>query len=173
ANDVLAHELRTLARTVLRVLERALPLDDGPARKIVGRELREDRGEVHLPVARRAEAASAVDPALIAAVHALAARRIELRVLDVKHSDAFVIDVDVLEIVEALQHVVRRVEQHARARVPARALVEHLVGDAVVKILAGVDLETTVDAAFLGVLQDGHPTTRELVERRLDETRGA
>src|SRR5690606_30463603 len=124
ADDVLAHELGAFARAVLGVFQAALPLDDGPAGEVVRRELREDAVEVDLTVARRAEAASAIHPALIAAVHALAPRRIELGVLDVKHPDALVIDVDVLEIVEALQHVVRRVEQHARARMLTRALVE-------------------------------------------------
>src|SRR5690606_25677432 len=153
ADDVLAHELSALARAVLGVLQAALPLDDGPAVEIVGRELREDAVEVDLAVARRAEAARAIDPALVAAVDALSPRRIELGVLDVKHADALVVNVDVLEIVEALQHVVRRVEQHAGPRVPARALVEHLVRHAVVQVFAGVNLVADVDAAALGVIE--------------------
>src|SRR5690606_2365318 len=151
-DDVLAHELGALARAVLGMLQAALPLDDGPAVEVVGRELREDALEVDLAVARRAEAAGAIDPALVAAVDALPARRIELGVLDVKHADALVIDVDVLEIVEALQDVVRRVEQHAGARMLARALVDHLVRHAVVQVLARMNLVADVDAAALGMI---------------------
>src|SRR5690606_40324001 len=63
---------RALARAVLRVLQAALPLQHRPAPEVVLRELREDRLEIDLPVAERAEAAGTVDPVLVAAIHAAA-----------------------------------------------------------------------------------------------------
>src|SRR5439155_1007876 len=81
------------AGAVLRVLEAALPLEHRPAGIVVLRQLREDRLEVHLPVAQGTEPAGAIDPRLEAAIHALAAGRMELGILDVKHADAVVIEV--------------------------------------------------------------------------------
>ena len=54
--------------------------------------------------------------------------------------DALVVDVDEVEVVELLQHEVRRVVVDAAARVIADALEEHLEGRAVEDVLAGVDL---------------------------------
>ena len=94
------------SRAPLGVLQGALPFEDRPARKVVLGQLAEHRGEIDLPVAQRAEAACPVDPRRIARIDALPAGRIELGVLGVEHPDAVVINVDVIEIVECLQHVV-------------------------------------------------------------------
>src|SRR5689334_2502324 len=82
-DDVRGDERRPFCRPVLGVLDGAFPFENGPARIIVGSELRKDRGEVDLPVAQRAEAPCPLYPALEAAIDALLAGRIELRVLDV------------------------------------------------------------------------------------------
>src|SRR5882672_11279003 len=81
ADDVVGDERRTFARTVFRVLDAALPFQHGPAGVVVGRHLREDRGEVDLPVSERTEPARALQPGLKAAVHALFAGRVELGIL--------------------------------------------------------------------------------------------
>jgi hypothetical protein len=47
--------------------------------------------------------ASAIHPRLVAAIDALASRWIEFRILDVKHLDAVFVDVDVINIIRALQ----------------------------------------------------------------------
>ena len=79
------------------------------------------------------------------------------------------IDVDVLEIVEALQHVVRRVVEHACTFVASGALMEHLVAHSVVQILARMNLVADVDTAIGGMLENRPPALGELVECRLDE----
>src|SRR5690606_26147901 len=107
ADDVVLDELGTLARTIFRMLQRAFPLEHGPAVKVVGGELGEDGAEINLAVAERAEATGAVHPALIARIDALTAGRVELGVLHVEGLDALMVDVDVVEIVELLQHEVR------------------------------------------------------------------
>src|SRR6266571_578627 len=101
-DDVVGDELRAFAGAVLGVLDATLPLEHRPAGIVVLGELREDRLEVHLTIAQGTEPAGAIDPRLESAIRALAAGRIELGVLDVKHADLVVIDVDVLEVVELL-----------------------------------------------------------------------
>src|SRR5882724_6545436 len=85
ADDVVGDEPGAFARTILRVLETAFPLQHRPAGEVVLGELREDRSEVDLAVAERAEAAGAIRPGLEAAIDALASRRIELRIFHMKH----------------------------------------------------------------------------------------
>ena len=121
SDDLMAHSHSSTAQPSIAVLA----------------ELGEDRGEIDLPVAERTEAAGAVHPALVAAIDALPAGRIELGVLDVEHPDALVIDVDVVEIIELLQDEVARIVEQVGARVVLHPIEEHLVGDAVVQVLAG------------------------------------
>src|SRR5216117_1366779 len=169
-DDVVGDELRPFAGAVLRMLDAALPLEHRPAGIVVLRQLREDGLEVHLTVAEGTEAAGAVDPRLEPAIHALPAGRIELGILDVKNADAVVIEVDVLEIVELLQHEVTGIVQQVATLVTAHALEEHLERHPVVQVLTGVDLEADVDPALVEDVENRAPAPRQLVERRLDET---
>src|SRR5262245_57698093 len=84
ADQVVGDELRAFAGALLRVLDAALPFEHRPPGVVVLRQLREDRLEVHLTVARGTEPPGAIDPRLVPAVHALTSVRIELCVLDVK-----------------------------------------------------------------------------------------
>src|SRR5438105_9060664 len=102
-------ELRAFARTVLRVLERAFPLQHRPAVEIIGCKLGEYAAEIDLSVTQRTKPPCPIDPALETSIDALPACRIEFRILDVEGLDALVIDVDVIEVVELLQQEVRRV----------------------------------------------------------------
>src|SRR5213593_3617871 len=169
-DDVVGDELRPLAGAVFRMFEAALPFEHRPAGIVVLGELREDRLEVYLTIAEGTEPAGAIHPRLEPAIHALAAGRIELGILDVKHADAVVIEVDVLEIVELLQHEVTGIIQQVAALVTAQALEEHLERHAVVQILAGMDLEAGADPVFLEHVENRTPAPRQLVERRLDQT---
>ncbi len=78
--------------------------------------------------------------------------------------DALVVDVDVIEIVEALQHEVARIIEDVGARMVVHPLEEHLEGDAVVQILAGMDLVGSIDALLIEMVEDRTPATRQLVE---------
>ncbi len=145
-DDVRGDEGRAFGRAGHGVLQRAFPFEHRPAVVVVFRKLGEDRREIDLPVAERAEAAGALQPALEAGIDALLAGRVELRVLHVEGEDALVIEVDELDIVELLQHEVRRVVVDAAARMVVEPLEEHLEGHAVHHIFARMQLEADVDA---------------------------
>src|SRR5690606_27452620 len=129
-------------------------------------------GEVDLTVADRAEAPCPVYPGLEAAIDALTTGWIELGILHVEGLDAILVDVDVVEIVELLQHEVARIVEQVGARVVVHALKEHLVGDAVVQVLAGMDFVADVDARFIKGVEDRRPAAGQFVEGFLDKTSG-
>src|SRR5215217_6122052 len=149
ADDVIADEGGAFARAVLRVLQTAFPLQHRPAVESDGSQPREDRLEVNLSVAERAKAAGAIDPGLEARIDALPPRRVELRVLHVEGADALGVNVDEGQIVQLLQDEMRRIVIDRATRVIAGALVEHLEGNAVADVLAGMDLVAEIDAGFL------------------------
>ena len=173
ADDVALDQRRALGRPLLGMLQRAFPFEHGPAVEVVARELGEDAGEIDLAVAGRAEAPGPVHPALVAGIDALLAGRIELGVLDVEHPDPLVVEIDVLQVVELLQHEVARIVEQVRARVVVHALEEHLVGDAVVEILARMDLVADVDTVLVEGVEDRQPAPCQLVEGLFDEAGGA
>ena len=125
-----------------------------------------------LPVAERAEAAGALQPALVAAVDALLRRRVELGVLDVEHLDALVIDVDEAEIVHALLDEVAGVVVDVAALVAADRVEEHLEGVAVEHVLARMDFEAEIDAVVVVGIEDRLPAPRLLGEAVLDQPGG-
>src|SRR5208283_1313356 len=168
-DDVMLDELGALARAVLGVLQTAFPLEHRPGRIAASRELGEDAVEVDLPVAERAEAAGALDPGRVTRIDALPAGRIELGVLYVKRLDPLVIDVDDLEIVELLQHEVRRIVVDRTARVSADRVEEALEGRAVEQVLAGMKLVRHVAAGVVEGVEDWIPALGEFLEGGLDQ----
>src|SRR5450755_4798101 len=84
ADDVMLDELRAFARAVLRVLERAFPLQHRPAVEIMGCKLGEDAAEIEMSVAQRAKPPCPIHPALETTIDALPARGIEFRILHVE-----------------------------------------------------------------------------------------
>src|SRR3954470_17249861 len=110
-DDVRRDEVGSLGGSLLGVLHAALPLQHRPAVEAVLRQLGEDAVEIDLTVAERAEPAGPVDPGLIPAIDALPGRRVEFRVLGVEHADALVVDIDVAQVVELLEHEVAGVVQ--------------------------------------------------------------
>jgi hypothetical protein len=55
----------------------------------------------------------------------------------------------------------------------AHALEEHLVADAVVQVLARMDLVADIDTGIVEGIEDRQPAPRELVEGFLDQPRRA
>lgn len=101
ADDVRLDKLQPFTRSIFRMLQRAFPFDNGPTVRLACVIL-ENTAPTTLPVTERAEAACTVDPALIAAmVFTPPPGRIEFRILDVEHLDAVLVDVDIVEIIEA------------------------------------------------------------------------
>ena len=131
------------------------------------------RGKVDLAVAERTEPPGALDPRRVARIDALAAGRVELGVLDVEGLDPLVVDVDVVEIVELLQHEVRRIVEDVAALVAFQGLEEALEGGAVENVLAGMDLVGDVAAGVVEGVEDRLPPLRQFLERRLDQPRRA
>ena len=172
-DDVFGYKGGAFGGALLGALDAAFPFQYGPAWKIVLGELREDSFEVDLAIAQRAESSGAIDPGLKASVDALAACRKELGILHVKHFNAVVIEVDVLEIVELLDDEVARIVEEVAARVIVEALEKHFESDSVVEIFTGVDLEAEVDVGFVEGVEDWTPAGGEFVEGSLDESSGA
>src|SRR5258708_8748643 len=141
-NDMTRDEGGTLSRSLLGTLYTALPLHHRPTAKAVLRQLREDAGEIYLPVTQRAEAPSPFDPGLVAAVDNLPARRMKLGIFYMKHFYAVVIEIEELQVVELLQHEMAGIEQHVASGMLLDPLQEHLKGDAIVQVFSGMDLET-------------------------------
>ena len=112
-------------------------------------------------------------PVLVAPVHALPARGVKLGILDVEGPNPLVVEVDVLQVVKALKHEVGGVVEQAGARVVLHFVEEHLVADAVVQVLAGVNFVAHIHPALVEGLQNGQPAAGQLVEARLDQAGGA
>src|SRR5437763_7859732 len=96
-------ERRAFSRALFAALQAAFPFEDRPARKIILCELGKNCSKVNLTVTKRAEAPSARNPGLIASVDALSATRPKLGIFHMKHLDAFVVNVYVLQVIELLQ----------------------------------------------------------------------
>src|SRR6185369_14360663 len=160
------------AGTFFRMLQAAFPFEDRPALETVLREFREDAAEIDLAIAERPETPGAIDPGLIAAIYAAAAVHIEFGILHMKHLDALMIDVDVVEVIERLQHEMRRVVEDVAARMIADPLQEHLEGDAIMQVLTGMDLVADIDTDLVIGIEDRFPAFRQFVEGGFDQARG-
>src|SRR6185437_7216304 len=87
--------------------------------------------------------------------------------------DALVVDVDEFEVVELLQDHVAGVVKNVRAGMIVDRGKEALEGHAVVKVFAGVQLETGIDSVFVEGIEDWEPSASELGEGFFDEAGGA
>src|SRR3546814_12150291 len=91
-------------------------------------QLGENPAEIDLPVAQRAEAAGAIDPVLKPAIDPRTSGGVEFGVLDVEHADPLVINVDELQIVERLQHIMAGIIEDVGARMIVDSREEALEG---------------------------------------------
>src|SRR5580698_8623293 len=80
------------------------------------------------------------------------------------------IDVDEGEIVELLQHEMRRVIIDRATLVALQRVEEALESGPVEYILAGVDFETDIDSHLVIGVEDGAPAPRQFFESRFDQT---
>ena len=83
------------------------------------------------------------------------------------------VDVDEVEIVELLQHEVRRVVENVGALVALQRVEKALKGGSVENIFAGMYLVSDVDARIVEGVEDRPPAFGELLESGLDEARSA
>src|SRR5690606_41955822 len=91
------------------MFQRTFPLNNRPAIKIIGSHFGENCTKIDLAIAQRTEAPGTIDPALIPAIDALSTSGVKFRVLDVEHLDAIFANAAIVEIIEALQHRMRRI----------------------------------------------------------------
>ena len=131
------------------MLDAALPLQHRPARIVVLRHLAEDRLEIDLPIAQRAEASCAIDPILVAAIHARPSVGPELRILHMKRAHPIVIEVQELQIIQLLQNHVARVVENIRALVIVHHFQKSLERYAVMQVLARMQLVANIHARFI------------------------
>src|SRR5690606_10221727 len=94
-------------------------------------EFAEDGFEIHLPIARGTIAACTFQPALVAAKCALLTSFIELSVFYVEGFNPFVIEIDILDIIELLQYKMRGIVKQAGTRVLLYFFEEHFVGNTI------------------------------------------
>src|SRR5690606_33309019 len=136
---------------------------------VVLRELGEDRLKIDLTIAQRTEPTRTIYPILIASVYATLSCGIQFRVLNVEHLDKLMIEVDVLEIIEMLQHKVARVVENVRARMFACSFPEALERHAIVKIFARVNFIANINACLVESIEDGKPTLCQFLECLVDQ----
>ena len=88
-----------------------------------------------------------------------------------EHLDALVIDVDVVQIVELLQHEVAGIIEQIGAGMVFHPLEEHLVGDAIMQVFTRMDFVAEIDPVLVKGIQDRQPAARQLVKCFLHQTR--
>ena len=169
ADDVIADEGRAFARAVLGMLQAAFPFQHRPAVvAVLARAWRRCRR--NRPGRRRASGSARRDSPRTGSRHRRPAPvRIELRVLDVEHLDALVIDVDVARDSRAAAARSGWDRRDVAARMVADALEEHLEGHAVVQILARMDLVADVDARRRRRRRGSASSASPARRRRLDQ----
>src|SRR5471030_264754 len=169
-NDVLADIFRPLPRAILRMLQRALPFEHSPARKIILGHLRKDRPEVDLSVTQRPEAPRAIHPPRITAIYPLPAVRTKLRVLHMESLDAVVINIDELKVVQLLQQKMTRIEQDVRSRMSVHSGKKTIERHTIVQILARMQLVANIHTGLIEGIQQRPPAPRQFFKRGRNKT---
>src|SRR6266481_1040272 len=172
-NNMALNKRRPFRRSLLTALNAALPLQHRPPRKIILRQLGKDGLEIHLPVSRRTKPPRSFNPRLIPSINALSSRRTKLRILNMKHLDPFVVEVDEFQIIKLLQHEMARVIQHIASRMLAHALQKHFKRRSIMQVFAGMDLKAQIDSRFIECLENRPPPLCQLIESRFNQPRGS
>src|SRR5687768_16288232 len=89
------------------------PFHLGPSFIIIVGKLGKYGLKIHLSVAEGPESSGTIDPVLVSSIYTLLTGRIELCIFNMKHFNAFMIMIDVREIVQALKNKMARVVQEA------------------------------------------------------------
>src|ERR1700678_321922 len=135
---------RAFARAMLRAFYAALPLHHCPAFVPILRQLRENSTEIHLAITQRSESSRAIHPRLKTSVHSLSRGGIKFRIFHVEHFYSRVIQIDVLQVIQLLQHEVAWVIKKIAARMPLEPIQKHFEGRTIVNVFAGMNFETCI-----------------------------
>ena len=165
SDNVIGNELCAFARAVLRVFQAAFPLDNRPTIKVIGRHLGKDRRKIDLSITKGPEPSCPIYPRLIARINPLPTGWIKLCVFDMEHLDPILVDVDVIQIIHALKHVMRWVIKHVASGVAIHPFKKHFKGGPVMQVFAWVYLIANVDVIGIGMVEDRTPPVRQFVKR--------
>jgi hypothetical protein len=100
--DMLFDKGRSLLGTLLGMFDTTLPLHDRPAGVIILCQLTEYRFEIYLAISGRTIPPCSIGPGLVPSKGALLSTGSKLSILYMKGPDAFVVMIDVLQIIQLL-----------------------------------------------------------------------
>src|SRR5690349_14037941 len=168
---MLLDEARALGGAVVGVLQAALPFERRPAVIAVTRKTAENAAKVDVTIAEAAKPSRPIEPVGIAAIDAAARTFDELGILDVKRRDAVMVTIDEAKIVEVLQAEMARIVLQFCTGMLVYGFEEALEGGAVMKVLAGMQLEAQVDVGLVGGIEQRTPEPRKPGKGPLEQTR--
>src|SRR5262245_49888316 len=103
------NKLRSFPGAVFRMFETTFPFHNSPSFIIILRQLAENSFKIHLPITGGTVTAGTVEPALITTKRSLFTGRIKFRILYMERLYSFMIEIDVLDIIQLLQYKMRRI----------------------------------------------------------------
>jgi hypothetical protein len=90
-----------------------------------------------------------------------------------KHLNAVVINVDVIQVIESLQHVVAGIKQHLAAWMVVDAIEEHFERHPIVQVFARMNFVAAIDTCRFEGIQNRAPAQREFIEGGFDQAGGS
>src|SRR5690606_31738428 len=100
-------------------------LQHSPSAVIVLRKFAKYSCKVNLSVPQRSESSRSFNPSLVSTVDSLLSGRIKLRIFYMEHLDALVVEINELEIIQALKHKVTWVIEDICTLMVAHLVEEH------------------------------------------------
>ena len=125
-----------------------------------------------MTVAQRTETSRTVCPTGIPAVHALLARWVKLRILDVERLDALVVKINELQVVKLLQHKMARIVIDVGTRMVVQMLQKHLESSAVIKVFSRMQFVANVHARLVERVQNRFPAAGQFTESGFRQASG-
>src|SRR5690606_5534114 len=105
--------------------------------------------KINLTIAQRAEPARPVYPILKTTVHTTFPRWIKLGILHMEHFDVRMIEINVLQIVQLLQHKMTWIVQDVYTWMVPRLFQKPFESDAIMQILTGVYLVAHIHSSLV------------------------
>ncbi len=78
-----------------------------------------------------------------------------------KHTDAFMIEIDIAQIVELLQNEMRGIIKQTGSRMVIHFFQESFISNTIMEIFAGMNFVAKVHTIFVKNIQDGFPSFSE------------
>src|SRR6185437_15838839 len=107
--DVVPDENSSFFCTIFRMFDTAFPFQYRPASVIICCQFAEDGFKINLSVSQRTKPARTVYPVLITAIYTLFSGGIEFCVFNMEHADAFMIVINISQVIQLLQYKMGRI----------------------------------------------------------------